>query len=266
MRTDSVPGVRPPLDIGRVVSRVVAIYRAQAGILLPAAFLVYLPVAILSAAAYADDASPLLLLLGGIVAAIGSFWLQGVVVGAVDDIQDLRRDETVGSLFAKVRPILGRLILAGILAGLGIGLGLLLLIVPGLVLLTWWSLIIPVLVLERVGVRECFGRSRALVRGNGWRVFAVVVLLGLAQAILSGILRSLFSGLAGSFAGDAIGDLVANTLLGPVSALAVAVVYFELVRRRPEAPATLGRPEAPFSPPIAGPPERPVRPADPPEE
>lgn len=265
------------LDIGRVFSRVVSVYRAQAGLFLPAALVVYLPVAIISALAY-DEGSALLFLVGSVVATIGSFWLQGVIVGAVDDIQDDRRDESVGSLFAKVRPVVGRLIVAGVVAALGIAIGLVLLIVPGLVLLTWWSLIIPVIVLERLGVLASFSRSRELVRGNGWRVFGVVVLFGITQAILSSILRALLSDAAGSFAGYAIGELIANTLVGPLSAIAVAVVYFELTRggpaRAPAAPGTdafgrpesLGRPEAPFTPPFPDAPERPSNRPDPPKE
>ena len=45
---------------------------------------------------------------------------------------------------------------AAILAGLGIVLGLILLIVPGLVLLTWWAVIIPVVVLENSSAGEAF--------------------------------------------------------------------------------------------------------------
>ncbi len=266
MRSGSVEGVTPRLDIGKVFARVFETYRAQAGVVIPAALIVYLPVSLISGLAYEDGAG-LLALLGVVAGVVGSLWLQGVVIGAVADIQDERRDESLGSLFAMVGPVLGRLLLAGLLAAVGIGIGFLLLIVPGLVLLTLWSLVIPVIVLERRGVLESFGRSRELVRGHAWRVFAIVVLLGIAQAILSGILRSVLDGVAGSFLGYALGDLLANAIIGPLSAIAIAVIYFELVRGRAGAPDTTGPPAGTsFSPPVAGPPERPVRPTDPPRE
>ena len=261
MTSGSVADMTPRLDIGKVFARVFETYRAQAAVVIPAAFIVFLPVSLVSGLAYEGESGPLTLL-GFVVGVVGSLWLQGVVVGAVADIQDDHRDESVGSLFAMVGPVLGRLLLAGLLAAVGIGIGFLLLIVPGLVLLTLWSLVIPVIVLERSGVLASFGRSRELVRGHAWRVFAIVVLLGIAQAVVSGILRSALDDVAGSFAGYALGDLLANTLIGPVSAIAIAVIYFELVRARASDPAVDDR----FSPPVAGPPERPVRPADPHEE
>jgi hypothetical protein len=251
----------PRLDIGKVFARVFETYRAQAGVVIPAALIVYLPVSLVSGLAY-ENGDGLLALLGVVAGVVGSLWLQGVVIGAVADIQDERRDESLGSLFAMVGPVLGRLLLAGLLAAVGIGIGFLLLIVPGLVLLTLWSLVIPVIVLERSGVLASFGRSRELVRGHAWRVFAIVVLLGIAQALVSGILRSALDDVAGSYLGYALGDLLANTLIGPLSAIAVAVIYFELVRARGSGPGVDG----PFSPPVSGAPERPVRPADPHEE
>src|ERR1700759_5076312 len=102
----------------------------------------------------------LVALLATVVSLVGTFWLQGALVFAVDDVRDGRIDSTIGEGFERVRPYLGTLIVAGILAGLGIALGLVLLIVPGLILLTWWCLIVPVIVLERRSVGEAFGRSR----------------------------------------------------------------------------------------------------------
>src|SRR5690242_1756982 len=65
-----------------------------------------------------------------VVSLVGTFWLQGALVYAVDDVRDGRVDSTVGQLFERVRPQLGTLIAAGLLAGLGIAVGLVLLIVP----------------------------------------------------------------------------------------------------------------------------------------
>jgi len=130
-------------------------------------------------------------------------------------------------VFERVRPFLGMLIVAGILAGLGVAVGLLLLIVPGLILLTWWCLIVPVVVLEGKQVGESFSRSRELVRGHGWTVFGVVVITAILTGIASGIIQSIFSFL-GSFLRYWIGGAIASAVVGPFFAVALTLMYFKL--------------------------------------
>ena len=102
-----------------------------------------------------------------VVTMIATTLYQGVVVSLVRDVQDGRRDASMGGLVNEAMPFLWPLIGAGILSGIGIGIGFILLIVPGLILLTIWAVIAPAIVVENRGVFEAFGRSRELVRGNG---------------------------------------------------------------------------------------------------
>src|SRR3546814_7670999 len=51
-----------------------------------------------------------------------------------------------------------------ILAAIGIWLGLILLIVPGIMLFCMWAVVAPALVEERTGVFGVFGRSRELTK------------------------------------------------------------------------------------------------------
>jgi hypothetical protein len=186
--------------------------------------------------------SVLLALITTVVSLVGTFWLQGALVFAVDDVRDGRIDNTIGEVFERARPHLGTLILAGILAALGIALGLVLFIVPGLILLTWWCLIVPVIVLEGKPVGESFSRSRELVRGHAWTVFGVVVVAAILSAIASGIIQALFSFL-GSFLRYWIGGAIANAVVGPFLAIALTLMYFTL-RGLGEA----GAPAAPAEP------------------
>ena len=184
----------------------------------------------------------LLALVTTVVSLVGTFWLQGALVYAVDDVRDGRIDTTVEQVFERVRPYLGTLIVAGILAGLGIAIGLVLLIVPGLVLLTWWSLIVPVVVLDGKPVGEAFTRSRELVRGHGWPVFGVVVITVVLSAIASGIIQSIFSFL-GSFLRYWIGGTIASAVVGPFLAVALTLMYFKLRDLREGAPAVPAAPQ-----------------------
>jgi hypothetical protein len=200
-----------------------------------------------------------------VVSLVGTFWLQGALVYAVDDVRDGRIDSSIGDLFERVRPYLGTLIGAGILAGLGIALGLVLLIVPGLILLTWWCLIAPVIVLEGKKVGESFSRSRELVRGHGWTVFGVVIISVLLTAIASGIIRAIFSFL-GHFLSIWIGGSIASAIVEPFLAIALTLMYFHL--RESPATAAPAAPEPPApepTPPASEPaPETPAPVQEPP--
>jgi len=179
--------------------------------------------------------SALLALITTVVSLVGTFWLQGALVYAVDDVRDGRIDTTIEQVFERVRPYVGPLILAGILAALGIAVGLILLVVPGLIFLTWWCLIVPVIALEEKSVGEAFTRSRELVRGHGWTVFGVVIITAALSGIASGIIQSIFSFL-GAFLRYWIGGAIASAIVGPFAAIALTLMYFKL--RELREPAT----------------------------
>jgi hypothetical protein len=141
-------------------------------------------------------------------------------------VQDGRRDASPGQLVRAVTPVLGRLILVALVAGIGIVIGLILIVVPGLILLTIWSVVAPVVVLERPAGLRALGRSRELVRGNGWQVFGVIATLDILIAIVAMIIES-----GADSAGTGVGIVVTvliGVLAAPISALAAAVLYFEL--------------------------------------
>lgn len=178
----------------------------------------------------------LLALITDVVALVGVFWLQGALVYAVDDVRDGKVDTTVGQIFERVRPYLWTLILAGVLAGIGITIGLILLVVPGLILLTWWCLIVPVIVLEEKHVGEAFSRSRELVRGSGWTVFGVVIIAGILSGIAAGIIQAIFS-FFGPFLRIWIGGTISSAIVGPFVAIALTLMYFTLRDLKSEPPA-----------------------------
>jgi hypothetical protein len=151
-----------------------------------------------------------------------------MVVTLVQDVQDGRRDHSVGELIRSVEPVFWPLVAVSILFGLGLAVGFILLIIPGLILMVIWSVVAPVTVLERPGPFVAFGRSRELVRGNGWNVFGVIVLVFLAVAVVSIAAGLIASGL-GSL-GRALVQWAVNAALAPVTALSASVLYFALLR------------------------------------
>jgi uncharacterized membrane protein len=223
---------------GSVLSRIWEIYRDQfpvlfgtAALLFALQFIIYL---LLSSAA-------------GIALAI-LFWAlsilyQGMVVKLVQDVQDGRRDNSIPDLLRSVEPVFWPLVAVSILAGVGVAVGFVLLIVPGLILMVIWAVVAPVTVLERPGVFAAFGRSRELVRGNGWQVFGVLVLVFLAVIVIS-IVAGVASTSLGSL-GRALIQWGVNALVAPVTALSASVLYFALRGRSPESTSA---PMAPGTP------------------
>src|SRR4029079_10554080 len=114
-------------------------------------------------------------------------------------------------------PYVGTLILNGILYGIAVAIGFVLFIVPGLILITIWAVVAPSIVVENQGVIDAFGRSRELVRGNGWSVFLTILM-----AFLIVVIISLVFGVIGAAIGDAgrvIIGAIGNVLTVPIYAL-----------------------------------------------
>ena len=104
-----------------------------------------------------------------------------------------------------------------------------------------WAVVAPVTVLERPGILAAFGRSRELVRGNGWSVFAVFLVVFVAVVAIS-IVAGIASNSLGSV-GRALVQWGVNAAVAPLTALSASVLYFAL-RSDPYDPVV--PPQAPF--------------------
>jgi Membrane domain of glycerophosphoryl diester phosphodiesterase len=209
-----------------VLSEAWAMYKAHWRTLLPIAFVVYLALSVINLL-LVTTLTWFGAILGTIVALVGVFWLQGALVRAVEDVRDGRADLSLGDTFERVRPQLASIVVGGLLAAVGILIGLALLIVPGLVLLTWWVLVIPVIVLEGRRAGEAFTRSRELVRGHGWSVFGVIVLT-LLIVIGFGIVLSLVLLPVSAWLRSFVSNVVSGTLVAPFIALTWTLLYYRL--------------------------------------
>ena len=209
-----------------VISESWQLYRRHWQHLLPVAAAVYLGVAVISLALTAIS-SWFAQVVAAILSIVGLFWVQGALTRAVQDIRDGRVDLSVGETFRSVTSKIGPIAGASILAAIAIGIGFVLLIVPGLYLITIWSLIVPVIVLEDAGALASFGRSRDLVRGNGWNVFGVVVITFLilfAFGLVLGTVLAFFDPAVQNF----LSNVISGTLTAPFVALTWTLVYYRL--------------------------------------
>ena len=229
------------MQIGDVLGEAWGLYKRFFWKFFLTAFVVYAVLDLFSALADAAAGDSLLAgLFWGLIAAtasvIGFFWVQGALVEVVRDVRDGRAERTIGETYQAVSPRLPALIVAGILAGLGIAVGLILLIVPGLFLLTIWSMLVAVIVIEGKSAGESFGRSREIVRGHGWQVFGLIIVTFVIVAVASGVISLLFSPLP-DFFDIWLGSLVGHSLTVPFAAAALTTAYFKLTAPEPAVAA-----------------------------
>jgi hypothetical protein len=174
------------------------------------------------------------------LALVGSLLVQGALVEVVRDLHEGREVRSIGAVYDSTRGRLGTLLGASLLYGLGVVIGLFLLLVPGLIAAARWSLIVPLVMIERLGWREAFARSSALVKGQTGRVLVINLLSNILSAAASVALATLFIGLP-AFFGNWIGGAIAGALVIPFGAHVLTVLYYKLTE--PERPV-LADPES----------------------
>jgi hypothetical protein len=228
-----------------VLSEAWDLYKRHAAHFLLISFAIFLVVAAVSAllsAVFGGFGS----FLAEILTVFGMFLLQAALVKAVQDVRDGRADLSVRDTVSAVIPVLGAVALASILASIAITIGFFLIIVPGLVLVTFLSLIVPCIVIGRTGALPSFSKSWRTVSGYGWHVFGTYVVLFLvlivAEIVLSVVLLALPDALR-SF----ISSVVSGTLVAPFIAAVVTLMYYRLTaahgaESEPETAASPGSP------------------------
>jgi hypothetical protein len=240
----ALPGGNPYHEgmspLSGVLSEAWALYRRHASHFILISFAIYLVVAVINAL-LSWGLGTVGSSIGLIFSLFGMFLLQAALVKAVQDVRDGRVDLDLRATISAAMPYVGAVAVASILAAIGIGIGFILIIVPGLILLTFWSLIVPEIVIGGAGALDSFGRSWRTVRGYAWNVFGTFIVVFLiliaAEIVLSAILYKLPNGWR-SF----IADLISGALVTPLLAAVVTLIYYRLTAAHGEQaePATPG--------------------------
>jgi hypothetical protein len=162
--------------------------------------------------------------------------LQGGLVEIVRGLHTDGDDEaSITEVLARASGKIWKLVRVSIVSALGIGLGFLLFVVPGLVLMARWAVSVPVAMLEEGSARDALRRSREIVRDNGLSVFKVLFAVGVLTALVQ-IPFVLAAAGAGAF-NWWLATTLASALTAPYAAHALIVVYYAL--REPGRPVVL---------------------------
>ena len=173
-----------PLTLGELLDRAFQLYRSRFATFAGIAAVAYLPVFVIQTMRlWAPKGASL-----GTVTAVGIVALVVLVLRLlavaaatsatimVVSAAYLEQPITVREAYQRVSGMLLRVFFIMIGMGIGISIGLVLLIVPGVVLFLMWGLTIPVAVLEDTGLGDSLSRSRQLTAGHRARVFAIYAL------------------------------------------------------------------------------------------
>src|ERR1039457_592669 len=200
-------------------------YKRFAGHFLALAFAIYLVTAIVVALlALAGRPG---LLIGAIADYVGFCLVVAALVRAVQDVRDGRVDLDLRETVSSVLPFLLPVAVAGFLAYIGIVIGLFLLVVPGLVLFTFWSLIVPSIVIGGEGIFSSFAKSWRTVRGAAGHVFGISLLVFLIWIAFRIVLAAILFALPLAVR-EFISSFVSGTLVTPFVALVVTLMSYRL--------------------------------------
>lgn len=225
------------ISVGEILSAAFGTYSANLGVLVGTSLLVAIVFGLI-VGLFNDAGGAVMQFLAWVTQLIGTAIYTGFVVRLVQDVRDGRRDASIGDLFSAAAPAVGSLIIWGILSGIAIGIGFILLIIPGLILLTIWSVGAPAIVVEGAGPIAAFGRSYDLVRGQAWTVFGVLVCVFLIM-LVAYLVAALIGAAIGGVVGAIIVGIIVLALFMPVSALVSSTLYFELGGGNESAPAAV---------------------------
>jgi hypothetical protein len=218
-----------------------SVYRHHWRFLVPAAVVVLLPQSVADGVLEGhhvehigdliDVETLAVVLLTAAVNLMGQAVYAGLTAAAV---VDWRAGQPLPPLSTLLRSIpLGRLLVLDLVVTTGAAIGFMLLVVPGLIFLTYVAASAPLMKLEHLGVGESIGRSISLVRGRARDVFVIVA--GAVAITELGV-----QAVTLPFEGPVMltmMNLVGEAVFEPFEGLAVALVAVHLLDLHGQAPA-----------------------------
>ena len=221
----AAPFTEGDLRVGRVFNRTTAVFSRNFLTFFVVTAVAALPNAILSETTRQSASVGGVALMGFLTLTLEMLSTAIVLYGAFQSMRgrrvDLRESLRVG--FRRVIPIVG----LSILISTAVVLASLLLIVPGLILLTAWFVATPACVVERLGPLSSLSRSSELTKGHRWAIFGMVLLVLIGGVIVGAIIDTLLP-LAGSAILNVAGNLIWNGAWGAFYAIFVVVTYHDL--------------------------------------
>ncbi len=175
----------------------------------------------------------------GIVGWIVSTIINGVAIKYSSDLLE-KGDANLFEGFNFTVTRLVSLLAVGVITGVLIIIGLICLIVPGIIIAIMFTLVTPVIIIERVGALESLGRSRKLVSHRWGKTFVVLLLIYVILVIIIILANTVLSPLGP--ASSIITNLI-TAFIQPLLPIALTFLYYSMTVKE----AALAQPPQPPS-------------------
>jgi len=182
-------------------------------------------------------------ILGGLLAVALTLFAfaiaQAATIWAVSEFY-LGRETSIRDAYANSKGQMWMVIAITIMVGLASGIGLLLLIVPGLILACRLAVSVPVAIVEKESPVASMERSMALTRGYFWQIFALLLLVGVLSYVVTLLLQIpvMVSTVTAAMAKHEVSlgmtiyshlaEFVSSVLVGPIGTISVSLMYYNL--------------------------------------
>ena len=236
-----------PLTTGQLLDKTFQIYRQNFGVFagisaLPHACTLLLQLCLLGVVLGPGSSghrvgatlfvSLLMLLVSSIMSSIA---LAATTFGVSDNY--LEEPTTISSCFGRAKGKILRVIWVSFKFGMALGIGFILLIIPGLYVAGKYGLCTPAVVLEDIDSSKAFKRSAQLTQGSTGRILTIyflvwvlILVIGVAlQAVIAAAAPSLAK-TTGSTAATVIQYVLSaltNMLITPIQAIALTLAYYD---------------------------------------
>lgn len=214
-----------PRRLGELLDAAFTLYRAHWKILLGVAAVAVIPLELLFSLLALTENVLFVSLAGVLSVIVVTPLVTAALVKAGADVY-LGRTPTIGETysyaFSRFVPLLGAILLVG----LGVILGFILLIIPGIILIVRWYFASAAVVLEDAGATDAMRRSWRLTSGHFWKVLGTLVVAGIIAGVAALIISLPFA--FGPAASRTVGDILASVIVQPFSSLVALLLYFDL--------------------------------------
>jgi len=178
-------------------------------------------------------------LLAVIIAGLATIWSSAALTRGVSDSY-LGKPTSVGEAYRIVGSRVLTLLLAGILIGIIVGIGLIIFIIPGLIFLCWFSLSTQAIVIENLSATNGMSRSKALISGNALKALGLIILLFIFQFFINWIIQKIDYAVIGAMKGNVqnrilvinLINVIVEILIAPILAIPWILLYYDMRIRK----------------------------------